>query len=68
MSPAAQTLVFNSGQSLQVPANTKAKGDPDAPVLSEIKLINYDFEKYGNKETRAQLLGKWDNDVSNLPK
>jgi iron(III) transport system substrate-binding protein len=50
LSPAAQTLVFNSGQSLQVPANTKAKGDPDAPVLSQIKLINYDFKTYGNKD------------------
>jgi iron(III) transport system substrate-binding protein len=68
LSPAAQTLVFNSGQSLQVPANTKAKGDPDAPVLSQIKLINYDFKTYGNKDKRGQLLGKWDNDVSNLPR
>ena len=38
------------------------------PTKTFFKLINYDFEKYGNKETRAQLLGKWDNDVSNLPK
>jgi len=68
LSPAAQTLVFSSGISLQVPANTKAKGDPDAPVLSKIKLISYDFEKYGNKDTRSQLLRKWDKDVSNLPK
>ena len=68
LSPAAQTLVFSSGISLQVPANTKAKGDPDAPVLSKIKLISYDFEKYGNKDTRSKLLRKWDKDVSNLPK
>ena len=68
LSPAAQTLVFSSGISLQVPANAKAKGDPDAPVLSKIKLISYDFEKYGNKDTRSQLLRKWDKDVSNLPK
>ena len=31
-----------------------------APDLSTIKLIDYDFEKYGSSEERKRLLQKWD--------
>jgi len=68
LSPDIQTLIFTSGKSLQVPANTKAQADPDAPDLSTIKLIDYDFKTYGNKDKRAELLSKWDNDVSVIPR
>ena len=60
--------VFTSGKSLQVPSNTKAKADPDAPDLSTINLIDYNFKVYGDKSTRASLLSKWDNDVSVIPR
>ncbi len=68
LSPDTQTLIFTSGKSLQVPANTKAQADPNAPDLSTIKLIDYDFATYGNKDKRAELLAKWDNDVSVIPR
>ena len=68
LSPDTQTLIFTSGKSLQVPANTKAQADPNAPDLSTIKLIDYDFKTYGNKDKRAELLAKWDNDVSVIPR
>ena len=68
LSPAIQTMVFTSGKSLQVPSNTKAKADPDAPDLSTINLIDYNFKVYGDKSTRASLLSKWDNDVSVIPR
>jgi len=68
LSPAIQTMVFTSGKSLQVPSNTKAKADPDAPDLSTINLIDYNFKVYGDKATRASLLSKWDNDVSVIPR
>ena len=68
LSPDVQTLIFTSGKSLQVPANTKAQADPNAPDLSTIKLIDYDFATYGNKDKRAELLAKWDNDVSVIPR
>ena len=41
---------------------------PQAPKLSEIKLINYDFAKYGSSAERKRLLTKWDKEVSTLPK
>ena len=68
LSPAIQTLIFTSGKSLQVPANTKASADPDAPDLSTINLIDYNFKVYGDKKKRAALLSKWDNDVSSIPR
>ena len=68
LSPAIQTMVFTSGKSLQVPSNTKAQADPDAPDLSTINLIDYNFKVYGDKSTRAGLLSKWDNDVSVIPR
>ena len=35
---------------------------------AEIKLINYDFAKYGSSAERTRLLTKWDKEVSTLPK
>jgi len=51
----------------QVPSNKGAKTSPKAPDLSSIKLIDYDFKKYGSSAERKRLLKKWDDDVSNLP-
>jgi len=38
-----------------------------APDLSTIKLIDYDFVKYGSSTERQRLLAKWDTEVSTLP-
>lgn len=54
--------------SYQVPSNKAAPIPPQAPKLSELKLINYDFAKYGSSAERKRLLGRWDAEVSNLPK
>jgi iron(III) transport system substrate-binding protein len=55
-------------KSYQVPSNKSTPVPPEAPKLSEIKLINFDFAKYGSSEERKRLLSKWDNEVKNLPK
>ena len=54
-------------KSYQVPSNKNAKVSPLSPDLSSIKLIDYDFNKYGSSEERKRLLKKWDDDVSTLP-
>jgi len=41
---------------------------PQAPKLAEIKLIDFDFAKYGSTAERRRLLSKWDSEVKNLPK
>jgi len=54
-------------KAFQVMSNKAAESSPSAPDLSSIKLIDYDFSKYGSSDERKRLLKKWDDDVSNLP-
>ena len=34
----------------------------------EVKLIEYDFGKYGSSEMRQHLLGRWSSEVKTLPR
>ena len=54
--------------SYQVPSNKAAPIPAAAPKLTDIKLINYDFAKYGSSAERKRLLSRWDAEVSTLPK
>jgi iron(III) transport system substrate-binding protein len=54
--------------SYQVPSNKKAPVPAQAPKLGDIKLIDYDFAKYGSSAERGRLLKKWDDEVGKLPK
>jgi iron(III) transport system substrate-binding protein len=54
-------------KSFQLPSNKAAKQSPLAPDLSTIKLIAYDFKKYGSSDERKRLLKKWDDEVASLP-
>ena len=51
----------------QVMSNRYAESSPKAPDLSQVKLIDYDFKKYGSSAERKRLLKKWDDEVSTLP-
>ena len=66
LTPEAQALAIEA-QAYQVPSNSNAKIPPEAPKLTEIKLIDYDFKKYGSSEERTRLLAKWDQEVAALP-
>jgi iron(III) transport system substrate-binding protein len=68
LSPEAQSIGAQAKVSYQVPSNKSASAPPQAPKLAEIKLINYDFVKYGSSAERSRLLTKWDKEVSTLPK
>jgi iron(III) transport system substrate-binding protein len=63
----AQKLGADSKQ-FQVPSNTEATLPPQAPKLAEIKLIRYDFAKYGSKAERKRLLDRWEKEVASQPK
>lgn len=54
-------------KSFQVPSNKNATQSPLAPDLSKIKLIDYDFKKYGSADERKRLLKKWDDEVFSQP-
>ena len=36
---------------------------PLSPKVADIKLINYDFAKYGSSAERKRLLERWDREV-----
>ncbi len=57
-----------SNKQLQIPSNKSTPLPPNSPKLADIKLIDYDFTKYGSSAERRRLLSKWDADVKNLPK
>jgi iron(III) transport system substrate-binding protein len=54
-------------KSFQLPSNKSATASELSPDLSTIKLIDYDFKKYGSSAERKRLLQKWDTEVSTLP-
>ena len=62
----AQNLALQVN-AFQVPSNKGAETSDKAPDLSSIKLIDYDFKKYGSSDERKRLLQKWDEEVSTLP-
>lgn len=62
LTPAAQEIGATAN-SFQVPSNTGAKTPPEAPSLDTVKLIDYDFAKYGSSEERKRLLGRWDAEI-----
>jgi iron(III) transport system substrate-binding protein len=62
----AQTLSLQVN-AFQVMSNMGATSSDKAPDMTTIKLIDYDFKKYGSSDERKRLLEKWDNEVSTLP-
>ncbi|MCC9620512.1 ABC transporter substrate-binding protein [Thalassospira sp. MA62] len=61
----AQSLAIKA-KAYQVPSNKNAAVPDEAPKLADIKLIDYDFKKYGSSDERSRLLAKWDREVNAL--
>ena len=57
-------MLFRS--SYQLPSNASVAPPPESPDLSKIKLIEYDFGKYGSSAERQHLLGRWSSEVKTL--
>jgi len=67
LGPDAQKLMPKA-KAYQVPSNAGVAPPPEAPKVDQIKLIDYDFKKYGSSAERKRLLAKWDKDVKPLPR
>lgn len=63
LSKEAQELSWKKGKSYQILTNTTAESSPLSMKLNDLKLINYDMDKYGASDTRKALIDKWVNDV-----
>ena len=62
LTPKAQALGARAKQ-FQLPSNVATPVSPLSPKVSEIKLIDYDFAKYGTTAERKRLLERWDREV-----
>jgi len=67
LTPDAQKLAA-ANRSYQVPSNADTPIPPQAPDLSKIKLIAYNFAKYGSSAERRRLLARWTTEVKSAPK
>ncbi|PWC14455.1 ABC transporter substrate-binding protein [Brenneria corticis] len=63
LSKEAQELSWKKGQSYQILTNTTAETSPLSLKLQDLKLINYDMDKYGAADVRKELISKWVNEV-----
>ncbi len=57
-----------AAKSFQLPSNRGTPLDPRMPDLKKIKLIDYDYAKYGQAAIRRQLILNWERKVFNQPK
>jgi iron(III) transport system substrate-binding protein len=67
LTPAAQNLA-KQAKSFQVPSNRGASAPPGAPKLEDMKLIDYDFAKYGTSTERKRVVDRWEKEVGSLPR
>ena len=67
LTPAAQKI-GGELKNYQTPSNKAVPVPAGAPNLGEIKLINYDFAKYGSATERKRILEKWDREVYSIPR
>jgi iron(III) transport system substrate-binding protein len=51
-----------------IPTNRSVPLPPQVPKLTDVKVISYDFAKYGSSETRKRLLERWEKDVNSAAK
>lgn len=63
-----QKLGYDIGKQMQTPSNTAAPLPPGAPDLGKIKLIAYDFARYGKSAERRRLIERWDREIGSLPR
>jgi iron(III) transport system substrate-binding protein len=67
LTPAAQATGVRA-KSFQIPSHVDAPIPPNTPRLEEVKLIDYDFAKFGQASERKRILDRWERDIASLPK
>ena len=67
LTPAAQKIGGDL-RNFQTPSNKTTPIPAGALKMSDLKLIAYDFAKYGSATERKRILEKWDKDVYALPR
>lgn len=66
LTPQAQQFAF-AARGFQVPSNMSTVVDPRVPDVKKIKLIKYDYNKYGQAAERKRLIQLWEDKIKSLP-
>ncbi len=66
LTPQAQQFAF-AARGFQVPSNKATPVDARVPDVKKIKLIDYDYAKYGSAAERKRLITTWEEKVRALP-
>ena len=66
LTPQAQQFAF-AARGFQVPSNKATPVDARVPDIRKIKLIDYDYAKYGQLAERKRLIQTWEAKVRALP-
>jgi len=56
-----------AARQFQLPSNASTTVDARVPDIKKIKLINYDYAKYGASAERRRLISRWEKEVNALP-
>jgi len=64
----AGTAATRAPSGASTSANVGSPISPLSPKVADIKLINYDFAKYGSSAERKRLLERWDREVGSVAK
>ena len=67
LTPGGQQFGLAAKQ-FQLPSNAKVPIDPRMSDPKKIKLINYDYAKYGASAERRRLIAKWEKEIQNQGK
>lgn len=67
LTPGAQAFGAAARQ-YQLPSNKATAVDPNVPDFKKIKLIDYDYKKYGASAERRRLIARWEKEVNSLPR
>lgn len=67
LTPSAQALGAATLQ-FQLPSHKETKVDPRVPDFKKIKMIDYDYAKYGQIAERRRLIQRWEKEVNSLPR
>ena len=67
LTPGGQQFGLAAKQ-FQLPSNIKVARDPRMADPSKVKLINYDYAKYGASAERRRLIARWEKEIQGLPR
>ena len=63
LSPAGQQIGLDVKE-YAIPTNRSVTLPPQVPKLTDIKVIDYDFAKYGASAERRRLLDRWEKEIN----